>query len=70
VLIFSDLIFESRVDRGMPSLAAAPQRPDITSRHPRRFSETSLAELAQISARDEKSSRHFAVIHNHWCGAE
>src|SRR5215831_6756608 len=28
VLIFSDLIFESRVDRGMPSLAAAPEGPD------------------------------------------
>src|SRR5215472_16202058 len=28
VLIFSDLIFESRVDRGMPSLTAAPNGPD------------------------------------------
>src|SRR5437764_10814974 len=28
VLILSDLIFESRVDRGMPSLAAAPEGPD------------------------------------------
>jgi hypothetical protein len=28
VLIFNDLIFESRVDRGMPSLAAAPVGPD------------------------------------------
>jgi len=28
LLIFSDLIFESRVDPGRPSLAAAPEGPD------------------------------------------
>lgn len=27
LLIFSDLIFDSRVERGMPSLAAAPEGP-------------------------------------------
>ena len=28
LLIFSDLIFDSRVDPGIPSLAAAPECPD------------------------------------------
>jgi hypothetical protein len=41
-------------------------RVDILTDFPR----LPLAELAQISARDEKSSRYFAIIHNHWCGAE
>ena len=30
--IFSDLIFDSKVDPGMPSLAAAPEVPDIGAR--------------------------------------
>jgi hypothetical protein len=30
LLIFSDLIFDSEVDAGMPSLAAAPRRPTHT----------------------------------------
>src|SRR5580700_11336757 len=34
--IFSDLIFVSRVDPGMPSLAAAPDGPDTRPRHSRR----------------------------------
>src|SRR5580658_6224544 len=34
--IFSDLIFDSRVDPGIPSLAAAPAEPDTRPPHSRR----------------------------------
>src|SRR5216683_2644660 len=36
LLIFSDLIFDSRVDPGIPSLAAAPDGPDTRPSHSRR----------------------------------
>jgi len=44
----------------------ASSRGDLLADFPR----LAPVELVQISARDEKSSRHFAVIHNYYSGAE
>src|SRR5580658_1294183 len=38
--IFSDLIFDSRVDPGIPSLAAAPDAPETRPLHSRRAAST------------------------------
>src|ERR1700688_70238 len=55
LLIFSDLIFDSRVDPGMPSLAAAPDGPDTRPRLARRaasiISFSSAANFRDISSR-------------------
>src|ERR1700730_13359767 len=64
LLIFSDRIFDSRVDRGMPSLVAAPEGPKTRPALSRRAA--SIMSFSSAASFSERSGEIFGSVASGW----